>query len=253
MEKFVNTALTRLNALRDQRVIQSQNLANINTPGFRRDLTSQSGTEFSSMLATQEGAGASDGGAHRFSELPGFLNQTNEEMDIAISDKGYFYIQPESGEVALSRRGDLRVDLDGMLKNGSGEQMLDVDLEPIKLPPFQAFQVTPLGEIRIEPMGAAPGKVELIATLATFVPDEETELRKSGDGQIRVVGEEEPPEPNQQAQIVQGFLEGSNVNSVEELIETIALQREFEMSVRLISTAQELDSAGSRLMRVPGT
>ena len=80
------------------------------------------------------------------------------------------------------------------------------------------------------------------------------------DGHIRI--ESEPNEkgltdiiaiePNQQAKIVSGFIEKSNVNAVEEMVNTIDQQRKFEMHVKFIQMAEELDSVGASLMRLPG-
>ena len=59
-------------------------------------------------------------------------------------------------------------------------------------------------------------------------------------------------EPNQQAKLVNGFLEKSNVNAIEEMVNTIDQQRKFEMHIKFIQMAEELDSVGSSLMRLPG-
>ena len=59
-------------------------------------------------------------------------------------------------------------------------------------------------------------------------------------------------QPNQQAKIVVGFLEKSNVNAVEEMVNTIDQQRKFEMHVKFIQMAEELDSVGASLMKIPG-
>ena len=59
------------------------------------------------------------------------------------------------------------------------------------------------------------------------------------------------PPPNQGAAITQGMLEGANVNATEELVASIDLQRTFEINLRMITNAKELDEAGTRLMRMP--
>ena len=89
---------------------------------------------------------------------------------------------------------------------------------------------------------------------------ENDNLKKTLDGHIRI--ESEPNEngvtevidiqPNQQAKIVVGYLEKSNVNAVEEMVNTIDQQRKFEMHVKFIQMAEELDSVGASLMRMPG-
>ena len=117
------------------------------------------------------------------------------------------------------------------------------------------------GQINIKAIGDAPdAPAQNVGLIATFVPDEETKLKKSLDGHIRIEpnvgpnGEEEivAIEPNQQAQVMPGFLEKSNVNAVEEMVNSLDQQRKFEMHVKFIQMAEELDNAGASLMRLPG-
>ena len=98
------------------------------------------------------------------------------------------------------------------------------------------------------------------ALIATFVPGENDQLKKTLDGHIRL--QTEPDEngqislaeivPNNQGKLVAGTLEKSNVNAVEEMVNTIDQQRKFEMHVKMIQMTEELDSVGASLMRLPG-
>lgn len=251
MDKLVHTALNSIANLRDQRIASANNLANMNVPGFRRDL-SNDGRAFS-VVADETLKTRSfqlETGPAMFSQTAGFLDQTGEAMDLAIADKGYFYIQPDGGgDPALTRRGDLRTLPGGQLVNGAGERMLDEGLQPIVLPPFRRMSVDETGMIRIEPQDGAPGEEVAIARLATVVPDG-IDLRKGDDGMIRQADGGLPP-PDARARVLQGVREGSNVNPTEELIASIDLQRSFEINLRMITTAKEIDEAGSRLMRMP--
>ena len=64
--------------------------------------------------------------------------------------------------------------------------------------------------------------------------------------------EDVPIEPNQQAKLVTGFLEKSNVNAVEEMVNQIDQQRKFEMHIKFIQMAEEIDTAGASMLRLPG-
>ena len=108
---------------------------------------------------------------------------------------------------------------------------------------------------------AAPGELPVnVGTIGTYVPQEEDILKKSLDGRIRFepnvnedgTVEQVPIEPNQQAKLATGFLEKSNVNAVEEMVNTIDQMRKFEMHVKLIQMAEELDQASASLLRIPG-
>ena len=77
-----------------------------------------------------------------FSNEPGSLQNTGLETDVAVLNEGFFYIQPDNGEVALSRRGDLGVNAQNQLVNGVGDLVLSDGLEPILLPNFTAMSIT---------------------------------------------------------------------------------------------------------------
>lgn len=251
MDKLIFTALNSLGSLRGTQTITAQNLANQNVPGFRRDMTSE-GQSF--VMQDDAGYQARAFQISRqengFSDLAGFMNQTGEPLDLAIADKGYFYVQPDAGgPPALSRRGDMRLGLNGELINGAGEAILSQDQQPIIIPPFRDIVVNELGTITIEPLDGAPGELLEVATIATTLATGQA-LLKGQDGQIRPATGPLPA-PDQGAKVLQGVLEGSNVNTTEELISSIDLQRNFELNLRMISTAKELDEAGTRLLRMP--
>ena len=109
MDRMIYTALNALAVSRDSQVAQAQNLANQTVPGFRRDLPNEGGVRFlEQMQGMTTRAFQIETGPAGFSETSGTLTRTDEELDVAIADRGYFYIQPGNGEPALSRRGDLR-------------------------------------------------------------------------------------------------------------------------------------------------
>lgn len=253
MDRMIYTALNSLANLRDDRVVSAQNLANMSVPGFRRDLPNDGAARFLEALGKQTSrAFQLENGVHGFSRAPGPLEQTGDLMDIAISDEGFFLIAPATGgEPALSRRGDLRIDPDGSLRNGAGDQFLSNALEPVVLPPFRELVIDDLGQVFITPVEGEPGQRDLIAMLGTVNPSADLQLRKSLDGHIRRMDGEALPPPDQQARIVQGMREGSNVNATAELIASIELQRRFEINLRMIQTAREVDEAGAALLRPP--
>jgi flagellar basal-body rod protein FlgF len=251
MDRMIYTALNALAVNRDSQISQAQNLANQMVPGYRRDLPNE-GETFSLNMAGNFSSKAFnlDKGSGSFSNQVGVLNRTDEELDVAIADQGFFYVQPEQGDPALSRRGDLRRDVDGTLKNGAGEVMLGPDLQPIQLPEYRNLQITDIGEIFIEPLGAANGETVLAGVLATVIPADDMRLTKGLDGQIRPVDGPLPP-ADQRAEVLQGTLEGSNVNPVEELLSSMQMQRQFELGMRMVMTAREIDEGGTRVLQAP--
>lgn len=252
MDRLVHTALNSLANLRDSRTLSAQNLSNMAVPGYRRDLQNEGGAHFLTTLQAQTGrAFQLERGPHGFSRAPGPLDRTGDPLDLAIADRGFFYIQPPGGgEPALTRRGDLQPGPDGTLINGAGEVMLNADLQPMIVPPFSRIMVDELGQVSITPLEG--GEAVAVGVLATVDPDDALDLRKSLDGRIRMADDSPLPPPDQRARIVQGTREGSNVNATAELIDSIELQRTFELNLRMIQTAREIDEAGASLLRMPG-
>ena len=168
--------------------------------------------------------------------------------DIAIKGQGYFVVQG-LGPPSLSRRGDLQVANDGTLENGSGHKMLNTELVPIQVPPHRSMKVTDEGEILIEPLGAEPGTEQSVGKIAlTLAAD--VELKKFRDGEIRVADGSVPPLADS-VYVQSKHLELSNVNITEELINSIEDQRQYEINIKMISSASELDESGASLMRMP--
>ena len=261
MDRMVQTALNSMKMLMENQVATAHNLSNLSTPGFKQDVV----TDFSSIyLNRQEGlepriVAAREVG--KFSVEQGMLDNTKNPMDVAINGDGYFVIQPNNADPAFSRRGDFSVNENGELLDGAGNKVLDAGMQPLVIPAFREINITAQGEILIQPIAAAPGELPVNAgTIATYVPQEGDVLKKSLDGRIRFdpnvnedgTIEQIPIEPNQQAKLVTGFLEKSNVNAVEEMVNTIDQMRKFEMHVKLIQMAEELDQAGTSLLRIPG-
>ena len=261
MDRMVQTALNSMKMLMENQVATAHNLSNLSTPGFKQDVV----TDFSSIyLNRQEGlepriVAAREVG--KFSVEQGMLDNTKNPMDVAINGDGYFVVQPNNAEPAFSRRGDFSVNENGELLDGAGNKVLDAGMQPLVIPAFREINITAQGEILIQPIAAAPGELPVnVGTIATYVPQEGELLKKSLDGKIRFdpnvnedgTIEQIPIEPNQQAKLAVGFLEKSNVNAVEEMVNTIDQMRKFEMHVKLIQMAEELDQAGTSLLRIPG-
>ena len=250
MDKSIFTALNSMQILKNNQSVVSQNLSNTNVVGYKKDIQANFGSVY---LDREKGIDPrvfafSDVGA--FDNSQGPLNPSERKLDLAIDGDGYFIVKPDGGKLALSRRGDLKVGIDGTLRDNTGAQIFSVDLEPIEIPPYRNISIANDGIITIEPLNAEPGQQVVVGQIATTKGSEEVKLVKSLDGFIRTE-EGEVPEPDQQSRIVSGFLEGSNVKSVDELVSGIEQSRSYEINVKFITTAKELDEAGSSLMRMP--
>ena len=250
MDRMVQTALSAITGLKDLKFDLANNLANANVPGFRRDLPNEGGAGF---LSTMNQATARifplETGGRIFSDAKGALENTGVQTDVAMLNGSYLFIQPKDGDQALSRRGDLGVDAENKLVDGAGNAVLSAELEPIILPPFLAIKFSDNGEILVQKPGALSGEFSSIGFLASTSAQPE-DLSKGLDGRIRKLDGSVPP-PDQSGQYAQGLLEGSNVNAIEEMVFNMDMQRQFEINVKLIKKAEELDQAGTKLMSLP--
>jgi len=250
MDKLIYTAFNTLNNIYDNRSVRAQNMANINVPGYRRDLGTKSvGSAFMSGYNTfQSRALAIRDDTNVFESDPGTLSQTGSKLDIAIRGDGYFVVKG-LGAPSLSRRGDLSVTNDGTLVNGAQQQLLGENLQPINVGAYRSIDITDEGVVRVEPLGSEPGtKVEVgkIALTSAF----DVQLQKAIDGEIRTV-DGTVPAVDGIPKIVQKHVELSNVNITEELVNTIEDQRAYEINIKLIKSASDADEAGASLMRMP--
>ena len=250
MDRLAQTALSAIRQMQDLKFDLAHNLANVNVPGFRRDLPNEGNAGFLKRL---DEASAKvlplETDFRMFSSEMGSLQNTGVETDIAVLNDAFFYVQPDNGQVALSRRGDFSVDALNQIINGAGDLVLSDGLAPIVLPPYTSISVTDIGEVLVQQPGAPIGEL----TSAGFIGSTTSQLdqlTKSLDGQIRKA-DGTVPDPDQTGKFGQGFLEGSNVNAIEELVKNLDMQRQFEINVKLIKKASDLDSAGTKLMSLP--
>ena len=225
-------------------------MANVNVPGYRRDLGAKAvGSAFlDNMTSLQTRALAIRDDNNFFERTPGTLSQTDYDLDIAIRGDGFFIVKGP-GEISLSRRGDLSVSGTGILENGSSHAMLNANLEPIQVPAYRSIKISDDGDVIIEPLGSEPGTQQIIGRIALTLAAEK-ELKKYPDGEIRPV-DGTAPEIDADVAVVPQHVELSNVNITDELINSIEDQRQYEINIKLISSASEIDEAGASLIRMP--
>ncbi|WP_282057608.1 flagellar basal body rod C-terminal domain-containing protein [Lentibacter algarum] len=250
MDRMIHTALNSLKNLHDIRQTTAQNLSSVDIPGFRKDLPNEGGSGFIEAMNTASARVMNlETGKAGFSDKQGALRQLGAQTDVAIMSEGYFFVQPKQGEIALSRRGDFSINAEGFLMNGAQELMLDEGLQPMQMPAFSEFQITENGEISVSPLDGPAGQFQAVGVLGTTSARDEV-LTKGADGQIRRF-DGTVPDVDQQVTLMQGALEASNVDPVEELVLSLDAQRQFEIGVKFIKMAEDIDRGGAELMRLP--
>ncbi len=223
----------------------NNNLANATTTGFREDLN-----QFRSMPVYGPGHPTR---AYAMDERPGInfaqgpLQHTGRDLDLAIDGEGWFAVQAPDGSEAYTRNGNLNIGPGGLLITGAGHLLMG-DNGPIALPPAESITIGRDGTISIRPTGQTAEALVEVGRIKLVNPPRE-DLEKGDDGLIRTKnGAFATPDINVRLQ--QGALEGSNVNAVQSMVEMINLQRQYEMQVKMMKTANDNAEAAESLLRI---
>ena len=246
-------AKTGLDAQQTRMSVISNNLANVNTIGFKRaravfeDLAYQNVRQVggSTSQETQDPTGLSIGTGTRITATDrqytqGNLNQTGGSMDVLIQGRGFFQVLLPDGDIAYTRAGSFQVDGVGRLVTSQG-----YEVQPgITLPDsIQSLTIATDGTIEATLAGQTQPTTIGSLQIADFINPSGLEAR-GGNLFMETVASGAPqigtPGLNGLGTLVQGALEGSNVNIVEELVSMIEAQRAYEMNSKAISTSDQM-------------
>jgi flagellar basal-body rod protein FlgG len=252
MIQTLHTAATALEAQSANIERVSNDLANVNTDGYKRGRTefselmyrtdkepgAQVGATSQTPVGIQTGLGVKVGASHKIFEQ-GPAKQTGNPLDLLIEGKGFIPVQRANGEVAYTRVGSFHRDAQGRMVLSNGSQLIPNVVLPANA---VAISITPSGEIKAQLPNADEAVLGQIQ-LATFV--NEQGLAAMGDGLYRPTQASGAPIqgiPGEDGlgNLSQGFLEASNVNVANSMVEMIQAQRGFEMGTRAMKVADEM-------------
>ncbi len=174
------------------------------------------------------------------------MQQTGRDLDVAVTGPGWIAVQAPDGGEAYTRRGDMWVDENGLLKTGNGLPVIG-NGGPVAIPPAEKIEIGADGTISIRPLGQAVNELAVIDRIKLVNPPLD-QLRKGDDGLLRMADGSEADFDAVQ-RLAAGALEASNVNIVNEMVDMIEFARRFEMQVKLMQTAQENADAGASMLR----
>ena len=259
--KALYIASTGMSAQERNVEVISNNIANMRTTGFKRqraefqDLLYQQITRAGSQTSSQGTnlpAGVEIGSGVRTVATPRVMSQggvepTEKELDIAVRGEGFFMIQLPDGRTAYTRDGSFERSSDGTIVNSSGYQ-----LQPgITVPgTAKSVSISPDGTVEAilnnEEQPTQLGQIQL----ARFV--NKSGLESLGDNLFAETAASGPaqvstPNTDGTGDLLEGYLEMSNVNSVTEIADLIAAQRAYEMNARVISGADEMMQSTTQL------
>ncbi len=239
----------------------SNNIANMNTVGFKRqraefqDLLYQNVERMGAQSSTQGtvvptgiqiGAGVKAGSVYRITEQ-GSPTRSGNPYDLAIDGKGYFQITMPSGEIAYTRAGNFAVNGEGQLVTEDGYAV-----EPAITIPQDAIDVSisKSGQVQVTTQGQTAPQVVGQLELATFF--NEAGLEAIGDNlllETAASGAATIGAPNEPGygHLLQGYTEASNVDAVSEITNLIVAQRAYEMNSKVIKSADEMLSVSAQV------
>ena len=238
----------------------ANNLANVNTPGFKR-----SKIEFQDLLYQRpRGAGSDSGGgnvvptgievgngsrvaatAKVFTQ--GQVNATGEKLDIAIQGEGFIEVQRPDGTIGYTRDGSLKLSPSGQVTTNDGMPILS-GFQPIP-PGATSVTMAENGEVTVQ---SSSGNQTFRLTLTRFANP--SGLRSLGGNlyeETPASGAPEVGQPGEQGfgNILQGYIETSNVNIVEEMVNLIVAQRAYEVNSKSIQTSDEMLQSVTQMKR----
>lgn len=247
MDRLIYTAYSGMvGSTVRQRVIAS-NMANAQTIGFRAEMLNA--TPMTLKGPSLEARSMTEGEVRGASMKQGTLISTGKPLDVALTGDTMLSVQAEDGTEVYTRRGDLTVSAGGVLENGDGRPVIGEN-GPITVPLGSRVTLSPDGGVSVanpETPEAPPqqvGRIKIASTVGT-------KIDKGLDGLFRVAGQAGGVLPqDEEAKLMVGSLEQSNVDPTRILVEMVEAQRLFDMRTKVVSQAREIDESSASLMRI---
>jgi flagellar basal-body rod protein FlgF len=222
----------------------ANNLANVSTNGFQRDLEqARSIPVFGEVMPSR---------AYAMSERPGTdfsggaMVDTGRDLDVAVKGDGWIAVQTADGGEAYTRSASLNVDALGILRTGNGLPVMG-NGGPIAVPPQQQIEVGADGTISVRSMGESPKVMAQVDRIKLVNPDMKN-MEKGADGLIHTK-DGKAAGADGTIQVESGFLQASNVNAVEEMTSVLTLSRQFELHIKMMKTAETNDESMARVLQ----
>ena len=245
MDRMIFLAMSAARQMLNGQAVAAHNLANATTTGFKAD--------FNAYRAMPLFGAGHPSRVFALAERPGIdlaqgsIESTGNDLDVALNGSGMFVVQAPDGSEAYTRAGDLKLDSAGLLTTGSGARILG-NGGPIALPPSEAIVIGTDGTISIRPLGQQANTLAQVDRLRLVKPDP-ANLMKGADGLFRSK-DGTPAPPDAAVTVTSGALERSNVSPVGEMVQMIETARRYELAVKAMHTAEQMDEAGARVLRL---
>ena len=215
----------------------TQNISNSQLPGYRKRSTL---FQTEGMGERQSIPGSASSGetvpllfpkaGNTISFLPGEAQASGRQYDVAIQGAGFFEVQTASGQKAYTRDGEFQLQPDNTLTTASGESVLNSGGTPLTLQPTG-------GPLVINTDGTLMQGTTSLGKLSIQNFADTSQLIAAGGGTFLANGA--APTPVAKPELLQGYLEGSNVSPMHEMVDLITISRAYESNQKIISTADQ--------------
>jgi flagellar basal-body rod protein FlgF len=247
MDRLIYTAMTGAAQTMGRQAAVAHNLANVTSTGYRAEehrLRAVSVQSRNTPAPLPTRAFAVDASTHT-DYTPGPMQYTGRPLDIAVQGAGWIALAMPDGSEAYTRNGSLEMSVNGVLQTRAGIPVQG-DGGPITVPPDVKVSIARDGTVSVIPESGAQNTVNTIGRIKLVNPDE-VELVRGGDGLFRPRGGDPAP-VSEPTQLASGYLEGSNVNPVDQMVSMISLARQFEMQVKMLQTADQNDRSATQVI-----
>ncbi len=262
MQRSLFIGATGMDAQRINIDVISNNLANVNTNGFKKSRAdfqelfyqgvktpgslSADGSEVPTGI--QIGLGVKPAAVQKIF-LQGDFASTGNPLDMVIEGNGFFQVTTPEGDTAYTRSGSFKLDSSGNIVNSDGYQM-----EPSITIPSDTLEITITSDGTVSVMqpgtntATQVGQIEIAQFVnpAGLMPLGKNLFQESGSSGSPTTGN---PDSEGRGSITQGFLELSNVNIVEEMVNMIVSQRAYELNSKVVQSSDEMMQMANNLKR----
>jgi flagellar basal-body rod protein FlgF len=239
MDRLIYLSMSAAKATMQRQEVLAHNLANASTNGFRAEMAALRAVPVQGdgastrvyMLETTVG----------YDDAPGVVQTTGRALDVAVTGKSWLAVQALDGTEAYTRAGALEVNAEGTLVDVAGRPVLG-DGGPIAVPANASVDIANDGSVSARVGNGRPqnvGRIKLVTS--------EDKLKRGDDGLFRAAsGDPLDPDPN--ARLRSGALEGSNVSAVETMVAMIAAARQFEHQMKMLQNAEQKEQAAAKIL-----
>lgn len=245
MDDSLYIGFSGVNRVMRAQQVHANNLANLNTRGFRKDFVISMAVPITDQAQASRVMTKATGTSSAMGSGP--VIHTGRDLDIAVSDEGWISVVDDNGQEAYTRAGHLRLDAEGRLVTRKGRFVASLG-GAIEIPPYRHIDISGDGTINIVPAEGATAQPVAVGQIKLVNPDPR-DITKGSDGLFRRIDGTEA-DKDAKVQLKSGFLEASNVNAVEEMVQFMNLARQFEFQLKVMKTAETLAASGDRLIRI---